>query len=174
MARLHHLSHTISFRPFAPAAWIDARDLEIYRRDWRARLRAANEFNAAWVALEGRDVVGMASAIRLPDDSIEGRPTRCRDSLRARSPAADRARHRAPIVDRVRAFLRERGFARARVDTIAANARARRFFEAAGFRLVRIDSCGVEGVPIAIYELELGGAEGAGSPRRGAAARDGS
>jgi ribosomal protein S18 acetylase RimI-like enzyme len=57
----------------------------------------------------------------------------------------------------VHSFLREQRFARATVDVIAANSRARRFFEARGFRLVRVAPRGVEGVPIAIYQLDVDG-----------------
>lgn len=57
----------------------------------------------------------------------------------------------------VHSFLREKRFARATLDIIAANSRARRFFEARGFRLVRVAPRGVEGVPIAIYQLDVDG-----------------
>jgi ribosomal protein S18 acetylase RimI-like enzyme len=166
IARLHYLSHTTAFRPFAPAAWVASRDLEQYRRNWLERLGTSGEPRASWVALEGHDIVGTASAIWFRRDLSAG----------GRRFAAIRAVHVHPqriglgigrqLWDCVRSFLQANHCARAGVDTILANARARRFFEAAGFRLVRIAPCGVEGVPIAIYELDLEAADSTGPHRR--------
>ena len=166
IARLQHLSHTTSFRPFAPAAWVAARDLEVYRRDWRERLSIADEFSRTWIALEGRDIVGVLSARWLPED-----PTGF-----GRREAIIRSGHIHPqriglgigrqLWHCVHSFLRDHRFALASLDVIAANVRARRFFERAGFRLVRIDPSGVEGVPIAIYEFELGAPYSAGERSR--------
>ena len=166
IARLHYLSHTTSFRPFAPAAWVASRDFEEYRRKWLERLGTSSESQASWVALEGRDIVGTASANWFPRDLSEGE----------RRFAAIRAVHVHPqrmglgigrqLWDCARSFLQANRCARAGVDTILANTRARRFFEAAGFRLVSIAPCGVEGVPIAIYERDLEAADSAGPDLR--------
>ena len=142
-----------------------ARDLEAYRRDWHRRLHADDGSGVTCVALEGDRVLGIASASLLPQDATG-----------SRGPiAAIRSVHVHPLrigvgIGRelwhcVATFLRGQGVVRARVDTIAANARARRFFEAAGCRLVRIAPCGVEGVPVAMYALVLDPPDGALSCR---------
>jgi ribosomal protein S18 acetylase RimI-like enzyme len=153
IARIQYLSHTTAFRAFVPAAWVATRDIDTYRRAWRERLLAAGEL-VAWVALEGDDVVGTISAIRLPDDAAEGGKI-----------AAIRSCHVHPeriglgigsqLWGCVESFLRESGFACARLDIIAANARARRFFEGVGCRVVAALPLGVEGVPIVTCELKL-------------------
>jgi ribosomal protein S18 acetylase RimI-like enzyme len=159
IARLHHASHTTSFAPFASAAWLAARDPAAYARDWRERLAAADARGGTWIALADGEVVGVMSA--LPETGDAADP----------AVAMLRAVHVDPrrlglgigralwIV--VTAALRARGFARARFDVIEANARARRFFEAAGGRCVGRAPAGVEGVPIVTYELDLASAAAA-------------
>jgi len=50
-------------------------------------------------------------------------------------------------------FISELGFERVELGVIAANSGARRFYEAYGWVLVRTFPKGIEGVPVAIYEL---------------------
>jgi predicted N-acetyltransferase YhbS len=50
-------------------------------------------------------------------------------------------------------FISELGFERVELGVIAGNSGARRFYEAYGWVLVRTFPKGIEGVPVAIYEL---------------------
>ncbi len=110
----------------------------------------------------------MASAILLPQDPLES----------GRRSAAIRSLHVHPqriglgigrqLWGCIESFLLDHRCARAGIDSIAANARARRFFEAAGCRLVRIAPRGVEGVPIAMYEFDVEATYSAGRHPRAA------
>jgi hypothetical protein len=53
-------------------------------------------------------------------------------------------------------FISEQGFERVELGAIAANSDARRFYEAYGWALVRTFPEGIEGIegmPVAVYEL---------------------
>ena len=153
IARLHHASHTSSFRAFAPRAWTASRRLEAYEADWRARLAAAE--SAAWLAFVGCEHAGIVGANPLAGD----------DTAQPRRLAAIRALHVLPrwqrrgvasaLWEAAVAFLLERGFRIGRSDTIEANLRIRAFIEARGGRVVARAATGVEGVPIVTYEYEL-------------------
>ena len=50
-------------------------------------------------------------------------------------------------------FIKERGFKNVELGVIAANVRARNFYESHGWELVEEFTDGIEGVPISIYRL---------------------
>jgi GNAT superfamily N-acetyltransferase len=133
---------------------VATRELDAYRRVWRDRLDVAERICAVWVAIDGDDIVGMVSVSRVPEDGEDGQPRAAIRSLHVHPRWIGHGVSRE-LWSCVRSFLREHGFATATLDTIAENARARRFFEASGCRLARIEPHGVEDVPIAVYELGL-------------------
>jgi ribosomal protein S18 acetylase RimI-like enzyme len=159
VARLQHRSHTTSFRPFAPDAWVASRDIVAYRQTWRERLSTTEESRTTWVAVDAvGEIVGMASLIG-PRIGAGGD----RRSAELRNLHVHPERFGLGIGTRlwesVRAYLREQRLDFVHFDTIAANAPARRFFEAFGFRVVGGAARGVEGVPIVVYKLALDASE---------------
>ena len=139
--------------------WLATRDLAAYEREWRRRLGAPDPLSGAWIAIEGREVVGIVSACALADDRAAGAGSAAMPTASIRSMHVRPDRLGSGIGRRLWcaacSCLGERGFVRARFDVIEANARARRFYDAAGARLAGRAPAGVEGVPIMTYEIDV-------------------
>jgi len=156
LARLHHLSHTVSFAALASESWLRSRRLDRYADDWRRRLTALDADSGAWVLEDGGEIMGMVSVSTGFDRSASEDAGRVAE-LRAlhvhpsRIGAGLGRRLVAHAVD----FLRSRAFAAAYAGTIERNERMRRLLATTGWHLWRLEPGGAEGVPVAVYRIQL-------------------
>ena len=74
IARLHHLSHTTSFRRFAAREWVEARELNDYQAFWCGYLEKQPTDERTWVASIGDEVVGTVTIMSLINCSALFRP----------------------------------------------------------------------------------------------------
>ena len=160
VARLHFLSHTVSFAPFASEQWLNSRRLGDYLAKWQETL--------------GRTVGGETTLIARISGEAVGIVRIARSGAHGSGPDVNGAEltgmHVAPgltgrgigtlLMRRSLDFIHEQNFSRVALGVIAANTGARRFYETHGWVLVDELPDGVEGVPVAIYELARA-AEGA-------------
>ena len=153
VARLHYLSHTVSFAPFASEQWLHSRRLDDYLSRWQKTLGCAVDGDSTLIARIGCNAVGM---VRVARSEAPGSRTDVNSAQLT-------GMHVAPgftgqgigtlLMQRSLDYIRERGFSRVVLGVIAANTGARRFYESHGWALVEELPTGVEGVPVAIYEL---------------------
>jgi ribosomal protein S18 acetylase RimI-like enzyme len=148
MARLHYKSHVESFASFVPEEWVRTRDLEAYRGRWVRTLSQVDSRNCAWVAEVGGQVVGMVQVYQLEGTRAELSSMHVRPGLMGRGIGA-------LLMDAAMTFIRDAGYREARLGVVAANERARRFYERFGWHECHYQEVGVEGVPVYHYCLEL-------------------
>lgn len=141
-------SHTISFKQFASPEWVDARKLSDYRSRWQESLAEDPTDAATIVASVGETIVGTVSVSPLESPEFDAQlygmhvdPTQTGRGIGSLLMKA--------AID----FISEQAFERVELGVIAANSGARRFYETHGWSLVRELPNGIEGVPVAIYEL---------------------
>jgi ribosomal protein S18 acetylase RimI-like enzyme len=154
IARLHFLSHTVSFAPFASERWLESRQLSEYVSRWRETLDPAVQGGLTLVARLAGAVVGMVrvarSAAPEPDandgEIAELTGMHVKPGLIGQSIGT-------LLMERSLDYIREQNFSRVVLGVIAANTIARRFYEGHGWILVEERPDGVEGVPVVVYEL---------------------
>ncbi|MCH7969932.1 MAG: GNAT family N-acetyltransferase [Chloroflexi bacterium] len=153
VARLHFLSHTVSFAPFVSERWLNSRRLDDYLSRWREALGSAVDGDSTLIAWIGGEAVGM---VRVAQSAAPGSRTDVNSAQLT-------SMHVVPgltgkgigtlLMQRSLDYIREQNFSRVVLGVIAANTGARRFYEFHGWVLVEELPNGVEGVPVAIYEL---------------------
>ncbi len=150
LAELHYLSHTVSFAPFASQEWVESRVLAEYEERWRGSLaRAETEARArVWKVVVGGAVIGTVGIF--PMSGCEAQLT----NMHVR-PDFHRRGIGSMLMNTAEAFLGEAGFETAILGVIQANTAARTLYERHGWQVDELKPTGVEGVPIAIYRLDL-------------------
>ena len=153
VARLHFLSHTVSFAPFASERWLNSRRLDDYLSRWRETLGLPAHGESTLIARIAGETVGIVRVAR----------SEVPESESAASSAELTGMHVVPgltgrgigtlLMQRSLDYIREQNFSRVVLGVIAANTGARRFYEFHGWVLVEELPNGVEGVPVAVYEL---------------------
>lgn len=153
IARLHFLSHTVSFAPFASEDWLNSRRLDQYLGKWREILERTGDNGSTFVARTGRETVGMVRVAR--PDVPPSEPDEIRVELTGMhvSPKVTGQGIGTLLMRRALEYIDEQRFSRVVLGVIAANTGARRFYERHGWALFEEFPSGVEGVPVAIYEL---------------------
>ncbi len=165
IAALHYRSHTTSFRPFASQEWLDSRNLDDYRINWCRDLEQPSSGLRVWVVRRDDRVVGMVKIAPLPKEESESSRGAVADLPPHANVAALASMHVEPeligggigrvLLSAAVEHLREAGYDHCILGVILENHRARRFYEAAGWRLVDTRPVGVEGVPVATYRIDL-------------------
>ncbi len=150
LAALHHLSHTTSFAPFASDEWLAGRDEAEYVAQWQSFFERATKDRRfrAWKATSGNKLVGMVKVG--PENETEAQLT----SMHVRPTFRRQGIGSSLMADAV-SFMRSEGFRTAMLGVIQANAPARAIYEKHGWTVRELRPTGVEGVPVAIYELDL-------------------
>lgn len=148
VARLHFLSHTVSFRGFASERWVNTRRNTSYVSNWRTILGSKANNDVTLVARFGEKTVGIVRVALSDSADYDAQLT----SMHV-DPELTGCGIGTLLMNRALEFIREQGFGRVELGVIAANADARRFYEAHGWKLVKELPDGIEGVPIAIYKL---------------------
>ena len=153
VAKLHFMSHTVSFAPFASEQWLDSRRLDDYMSRWRETLSAAGGGESTLVARISGEVVGMVRVARSKGRTSESGPISAELTGMHVSPDLTGRGIGKLLMQRSLDFIREQNFGRVVLGVIAANAGARRFYELHGWVLIEEHPDGVEGVPVVVYEL---------------------
>jgi len=153
IANLQFLSHTVSFAPFASEQWLNSRQLDDYMSSWRKTLGAADSSETTLIARISGEVVGMVRVARSNVPVSESDSTGAELTGMHVSPDLTGRGIGKLLMQRSLDYIREQNFSRVVLGVIAANTGARRFYELHGWVLVEEPPDGVEGVPVAIYEL---------------------
>ncbi|MDA1278708.1 MAG: GNAT family N-acetyltransferase [Chloroflexi bacterium] len=148
LARLHFLSHTVSFAPFASDDWLSSRQLDEYLSKWNSALEQAVDDDATMVAMVGTDIVGMCRVSPLQASNYDAQLS----SMHV-DPELTGNGIGTMLMRQALKFIKERGFDRVQLGVIAANTGARRFYESHGWVVAEEHPTGVEGVPVAVYRL---------------------
>ena len=153
VAQLHFLSHTVSFTPFASERWLNSRRLDDYLSRWRETLSRTVDGETTLIARVAGEAVGIVRIAR--SEVPRSRPHVNSAQLTAMhvAPGFTGQGIGALLMQRSLDFIREQNFSRVVLGVIAANTGARRFYELHGWVLIEELPNGVEGVPVAIYEL---------------------
>lgn len=148
IAQLLFRSHTISFAAYATDEWVCSRQLDVYRSRWRDILSNSTPSDTTIVALLDGAVVGSVhvSPTESPDYDAQLIGMHVEPHLTGSGIGG-------LLMRSALEFIRKQGYERVELGVIAANTGARRFYEAHGWILVRTFPKGVEGVPVAVYEL---------------------
>jgi len=148
VAALIHRSHTISFAPFASANWVHTRDIDTYRAKWREILAKPSTTAACFVAEMDDDIVGTVRVSTLESPKFDAQ-------LNGMHVDPEKTGHGigSLLMNKALEFISEQEFKRVKLGVIASNSGARRFYANHGWELVRELPDGIEGVPIAIYQL---------------------
>lgn len=148
IAQLLYRSHTISFAAYATDEWVNSRQIDQYRARWSDILSNSTHRDTTIVAsLEGV-IVGSVhvSPVESPDYDAQLIGMHVEPHLTGSGIGG-------LLMRSALEFIREQGFERVELGVIAGNSGARRFYEAHGWVLVRTFPKGIEGVPVAVYEL---------------------
>lgn len=150
MAELHFVSHTVSFAPFASQEWLASRSRAEYLAQWREFLGSAESDarSQAWKVTDGEVIVGMVKVG--PMNRTEAQLS----SMHAH-PDFQRRGIGSLLMTAATNFLCEAGFSTAILGVIQANTPARAIYERNGWTVRELHETGVEGVPIAVYELDV-------------------
>lgn len=151
LADLHYLSHTVSFAPFVPDEWLQSRDVENYRQQWRDFLAtvANHSRSRAWKVVDaGGKIVG---TVRIQQKS----DTEAQLNNMHVHPDHHRQGIGTLLMEAAVTFMQDVGYESATLGVIQANAPARILYERHGWEVDELLPTGVEGVPIAIYKLRL-------------------
>lgn len=153
LARIHYLSHTESFREFAPQGWIESRSLEVYLAYWESLMRDQGQREITWTIWFEERLVGTVTIMELRNSSPIFRPVGRRGwsenqicCLRLMYVHPDFLRQGLgrKLMSSVRSFMDEAGFQLGTLITHAANQRARGFYESQGWQLDEIFTAQVE------------------------------
>lgn len=153
VARLHFLSHTVSFAPFASAEWLNSRRLDDYLSRWRETLGSSVDGESTLIARIAGEAVGIVRVSRLGTPGSRTNLNSAQLTGMHVAPAITGQGIGTLLMEKSLDFIREQNFSRVELGVIAANTGARRFYEFHGWVLVEELPNGVEGVPVAIYEL---------------------
>lgn len=165
VARLHYLSHRISYAAALGAAWSLTRTEADYQTEWCARMRAAEPGDHTLIAWLGADPVGFIH--------IEPLSRRYRYFDQAAAAGLDPAQtgvvrhlHAHPdhlgmgiggrLMGAGKAYMRAQGWSAAVLDTQALNARARRFYAADGWALAGPLTPPDAPLALLLYRCDLG------------------
>ncbi len=150
MAELHHLSHTVSFASFASEQWISSREKGEYRDRWVEFLTHAetDTRSQAWKVAAEEMVVGMVKVG--PMDGSEAQLS----SMHVH-PDYQRRGIGSLLMNAAIEFIHTAGFERAILGVIQANEPARAVYERNGWNVQELHPTGVEGVPIAVYGIDI-------------------
>jgi ribosomal protein S18 acetylase RimI-like enzyme len=155
-------SHTISFAPFTPAGFVDEQDHAEQTAWWRQFLTPTNRGHRMFVVEADGRVIGFSMVGPL-NDRYE-----FYEQVRALGEDGKLAVlysiHIDPdhlgggagqkLMETSLAHLKKAGFPMVVLDTVEANDRARRFYEAGGWEFVRAEGSDGYG-SVAIYKLKL-------------------
>lgn len=148
VAALIFTSHTISFAPFASSNWLGSRDLNEYQSKWKELLATDSSDTRVFLAENNGEIVGIVRVSSLDSNDFDAQ-------LNGMHVAPDTTGSGigSLLMKQAITFIKERGLKNVELGVIAANVRARNFYEAHGWELVEELTDGIEGVPIAIYRL---------------------
>ncbi len=153
VARLHFLSRTVSFAPFISERWLNSRRLDDYLSGWQETLGSAADGESTLIARNGDEAVGIVRVARseVPESELDVNGA---ELIRIHVvPGVTGKGVGTLLMRRSLDYIREQNFSRVVLGEIAANTGARCFYEFHGPVLVEELPDGVEGVPVAIYEL---------------------
>ena len=148
IAHLLYRSHTISFASYAADEWVNSRRLDEYRVLWHDILSNSTPADTTIVALLDGAVVGSVHASPVESPEYDAQLIGMHVEPHITGSGIGGLLMRSALE-----FISEQGFERVELGAIAANSDARRFYEAYGWALVRTFPEGIEGVPVAVYEL---------------------
>ena len=144
IAELHFRTHTESFRDFADASWIAARNMADYVALWEGCLAKRTPRECTWVVLHAGQVIGTVTIVSLANSSRHFRPA-SRHGHPDEAVACLRLMYVHPgflgrgigtrLLGEASAFMRRQGYQMAVLITHAANERARGFYRSRGWRL---------------------------------------
>jgi len=147
IASLHHLSHSLSFREFAPKSWTASRNFAEYRASWSSMLDSQTSRERTWIALKDTHVIGTVTIQNLENCSSIFRPSglngipvsdvACLRLMYVHPEYMRKGVGRALIQELIK-FCNQNGYRLGSLITHAANARARRFYESQDWRLDEI------------------------------------
>jgi len=148
IANLLFRSHTISFASYATDEWVKSRRLDEYRARWNDILSNSTPSDTTIVALLEDAIVGSVhvSPVDTPEYDAQLIGMHVEPHLTGSGIGG-------LLMKSALEFIREQGFERVELGVIAGNTGARRFYEAHGWVLVRTFPKGIEGVPVAVYEI---------------------
>lgn len=150
LAELHYLSHTVSFAAFASSEWLETRDIDEYAAQWHEFFRHArnDESACAWKVSANGTVVGMVKVGPMSDSEAQLSSMHVHPDYQRRGIGS-------LLMNSAIEFIREAGFSRATLGVIQANAPARAIYERHGWTAQELSENGVEGVPVAVYGIEI-------------------
>lgn len=131
VAAMHVRAWQVAYRGIVPDAFLDGLDVEARAARYSFD-RSEPGDPETWIALDGEDLVGMVNVGPARDDDLPGL-----GEVRAVYVAPDRWRSGAgsALLAMAERRLADSGFADACLWVLADNARARRFYERAGWRI---------------------------------------
>ena len=141
-------SHTISFAPFASSDWVNSRDLSEYQSKWQEILADESLSARVFVAERNAEIIGTVRVSSADSNDFDAQLNGMHVS-----PNTTGSGIGSLLMKQAITFIKERKFKNVELGVIAANSRARRFYETHGWELVEELPNGIEGVPIAIYRL---------------------
>ena len=150
LADLHYLSHIVSFAQFASPEWLRNRDRSDYLRQWDESLKSVelDDRSRAWKVLSGRLIVGMVKVGPMSESEAQ------LSSMHVH-PNHHRKGIGSLLMTTAIDFMRESGYSSASLGVIQENTAARAIYERYGWTVRELSPTGVEGVPIAVYDLVL-------------------
>ena len=157
LAELHVRGWQWAYRGLLPAEYLDGLSVERRRELWQTILMRAAPEARTWVLEWGGRPVGFASIGPARDDDVAPETAELY-ALYLDEQAAGRGLGRA-LLAHAMAHLVARNYAAATLWVLASNARARRFYEAAGWRPDggrRVEVLGSVDIPELRYRLDLG------------------
>ena len=147
IAGLHHLSHSLSFREFAPKSWTATRNFAEYRASWSSILNSQTSRERTWIALKENHVAGTVTIQNLENCSSIFRPSGL-NGIPVSDVACLRLMYVHPeyirqgvgssLIQEAVNFCAQNGYRLGSLITHAANTRARRFYESHDWRLDEI------------------------------------
>ncbi len=151
MAELHFISHTVSFAEFASLEWVASRKRSDYLEQWQSFFAAAanDKRSRAWkVQVDDGSVVGIVKVGPMTDSEAQ------LSSMHVH-PDYQRQGIGSALMSAASEFMADTGFSTAILGVIQANAPARAIYERHGWTVRELRPDGIEGVPIAVYEINL-------------------
>jgi len=150
LAGLIYQSHTVSFAPFASPEWVASRDLETYRKQWHEFFERSQDDarSQAWKVVADDRVVGMVKISPLSNGEAQLASMHVHPDYHRRGIGT-------LLMNAAMAFVSEAGYKTASLGVIQANAPARGIYERFGWTVRELRDNGIEGVPIALYEIEV-------------------
>jgi len=148
LAHLHFSSHVTSFKPFASEQWVNSRQIDEYLAKWQQTLRTIDPADTTFIALFDSKIVGMVRVSPLMSPPYDAQLS----SMHVLAELTGQGIGTL-LMQSALEFIAQNKFERVQLGVITANSTARRFYEQHGWVLVDQRPDGVEGVPIAVYEL---------------------